>query len=547
MQPRLYYRLANEILFGNLIANFIGNLATDIIFSLHMSDTPERVISTMEEIDFIYICFSIPTCICLILLYEKPIRACLKLILNNKAPDPEIMATAQRRLLNEPYVIVTLNAILWGLASIVFWIAGSPGAPYIGIACGLVTIILSFFWVEHVSQHNLMKYFFPKGGLSTVEGAKPIRISTRLFSLLFAGTFVPLFFIHVTILKALKLSDSSNTSLTDILSEVQKTIAMESLIFGGLAIFITFLVLQNLKQPIKEIIRVLTHIRKGNLTERASIYSNDEIGFTGDVVNAMTEELLEKEKMSHSLDLAKEVQQSLLPQEAFYSDSIDITGTSIYCDQTGGDYYDIFNSDKTDSNFISTVISDVSGHGISSALLMASARASLRLRKSLPGSLGDIVTDVNYQICEDFSSSGQFISMFFLAIYQDEDRIEWVRAGHDPALVYDPEKDHFTELKGRGIVLGVDESYHYQTEHLKGIRPGQIIVLFTDGIWETHNPGGEKFGKERLKEVIRNTAECGTEIIVSRILDTAKSFREALEPEDDMTLVVIKIRNSHLQ
>ena len=542
MQKRLYYRLANEILFGNLIANFIGNLATDIIFSLQMSETPEKVISKLEEIDLIYICFSIPVCIGIILLYEKPIRSCLKLILNNKTPDPEMMATAQRRLLNEPYVIVTLNAILWGLGALVFWIADSPGSPYISIACGLVTIILSFFWVEHVSQHNLMKYFFPRGGLSTVKGAKPIRISTRLFSLLFAGTFVPLFFIHVTILKAVKLSDHGNTSMNDILSEVQKTVAMESLIFGGLAIFITILVLQNLKQPIKEILRVLTQIRKGNLTERAGIYSNDEIGFTGDVVNAMTEELLEKEKMSHSLDLAKEVQQSLLPQEDFYSDRIDITGTSIYCDQTGGDYYDIFDSDKTDSNFISTVISDVSGHGISSALLMASARSSLRLRKSQPGSPGDIVTDVNCQICEDFSSSGQFISMFFLAIYLEEDRIEWVRAGHDPALLYDPATDHFTELKGKGMVLGVDESYPYQTEHFKGIRSGQIIVLFTDGIWETHNAGGETFGKERLKDVIRKTAEQDTETIVSSILEAVKIFREALEPEDDMTLVVIKIK-----
>ena len=542
MQKRLYYRLANEILFGNLIANFIGNLATDIIFSLHMSKSPEKEISRLEEIDLIYVCFSIPVCIGLILLYEKPIRSCLKQILSNEAPDPEMMAIAQRRLLNEPYVIVTLNAVLWGLASLVFWVAGSPGAPYIGVACGLVTIILSFFWVEHVSQHNLMKYFFPKGGLSTVEGAKPIRISTRLFSLLFAGTFVPLFFIHVTILKTVKFADTGNMSLSEILSEVQKTVAMESLIFGGLAIFITFLVLQNLKQPIKEILRVLTQIRKGNLTERASIYSNDEIGFTGDVVNAMTEELLEKEKMSHSLDLAKEVQQSLLPQEDFYSDRIDITGTSIYCDQTGGDYYDIFDSDKTDSNLISTVISDVSGHGISSALLMASARSSLRLRKSQPGSPGDIVTDVNCQICDDFSSSGQFISMFFLVIYLDENRIEWVRAGHDPALLYDPETDHFTELKGKGMVLGVDDAYHYQTEQFRGVRPGQIIVLFTDGIWETHNSGGEKFGKERLKEVIRKTAEKGTETIVSSILEAVKIFRQALEPEDDMTLVVIKIK-----
>jgi sigma-B regulation protein RsbU (phosphoserine phosphatase) len=125
--------------------------------------------------------------------------------------------------------------------------------------------------------------------------------------------------------------------------------------------------------------------------------------------------------------------------------------------------------------------------------------------------------------------------------------MEWVRAGHDPALLYDPETDHFTELKGRGIVLGVDDSYHYHTEHLEGLRPGQIIVLFTDGIWETHNSIGQTFGKDRLKEVIRKTAEKGTDKIVYSILETVKIFRAPLEPEDDMTLVVIKIKSSHLQ
>ena len=93
------------------------------------------------------------------------------------------------------------------------------------------------------------------------------------------------------------------------------------------------------------------------------------------------------------------------------------------------------------------------------------------------------------------------------------------------------------------MVLGVDDLYQYQSEHFKGIRPGQIIVLFTDGIWETHNSDGEKFGKERLKQVIRHSAAKGTEMIVIHILDSVKVFREALEPEDDMTLVVIKIKS----
>jgi sigma-B regulation protein RsbU (phosphoserine phosphatase) len=530
------------MLVGNLIANFIGNMATDLLFSFHETKISEDLISRLKDIDLIYVCFSIPTCICFILLYERPLRRCLKMVLNGQSPNPELMEKAQRRLLNEPYFIVTLNACLWGLGSAVFWAAGSPGGPYLGIACGLITVILSFFWVEHVSQHNLIKYFFPKGGLSSVKGAKRIRLSTRLVSLLIAGTFIPLFFIHGTIVKTLNQSVTENPALGIVLLHLKRSIDIQSLIFAGLAICITFFVLQNLKKPVKEIIRVLNHIRNGKLDERADIYSNDEIGFTGDVVNAMADELQEKEKMSRSLDLAKKVQQSLLPKQDLCTEWFDIVGTSIYCDQTGGDYYDIFTAKNKDESFASVVISDVSGHGISSALLMASARSSLRLRKSQPGTMGDIISDVNRQICEDFSDSGQFISMFFMAVYPVQKRLEWIRAGHDPGLVYDPQTDRFTELKGPGIVLGIDDTYPFQSQHLDTIKPGQIIVLFTDGIWEARNPEGQLFGKKNLKKTIRDHSDKDAGRIVERILEALSVFQGMQEREDDMTLIIVKIK-----
>jgi sigma-B regulation protein RsbU (phosphoserine phosphatase) len=138
------------------------------------------------------------------------------------------------------------------------------------------------------------------------------------------------------------------------------------------------------------------------------VLSNDEIGYTGDAINAMTKGLIEREKMQLSLNLAKEVQQNLLPNGNLNVDGFDIAGKSVYCDETGGDYYDFIIIDDTDEPKICVAIGDVSGHGIPSALLMAAVRSSLRQRTSLPGSTAEIISDVNRQLVKEVEDSGQF-------------------------------------------------------------------------------------------------------------------------------------------
>jgi len=144
-------------------------------------------------------------------------------------------------------------------------------------------------------------------------------------------------------------------------------------------------------------------------------------------INEMTKGLIEREKMQLSLNLAKEVQQNLLPKGNLRINDLDISGKSIYCDETGGDYYDfIINNDTIDQK-ICVAIGDVSGHGIPSALLMAAVRSSLRQRASLPGTTAVIISDVNRQLVSDVEDSGQFMTLFFLAIDPESGQIEWVR------------------------------------------------------------------------------------------------------------------------
>jgi len=274
------------------------------------------------------------------------------------------------------------------------------------------------------------------------------------------------------------------------------------------------------------------------------VTSNDEIGYTGDVVNEMTEGLRERERMRQSLELAMEIQRNLLPQANPKIKGVDIAGASIYCDETGGDYYDFLDMDENNQGEKVVVVGDVSGHGISSALLMTTARAFLRLRSSMPGSMSDIISDVNRQLTRDLEGTGQFMTLFYLSLDPVKRKIKWIRAGHDPALLFDPITDTFEELRGKGMVLGVDEDQVFEEQEKSGLGAGQILVLGTDGIWEANNSKGEMFGKEAVRHIVREQAHSSALKIQEAVLGSLGSFQGDIDPEDDVTLVVIKILDS---
>ena len=133
------------------------------------------------------------------------------------------------------------------------------------------------------------------------------------------------------------------------------------------------------------------------------------------------------------------------------------------------------------------------------------------------------------------------MTLFYLAIDGDRKGIAWVRAGHDPALVYDPDQDCFEELKGPGMALGVEQEYAYRSQRKTGLRAGQVIVLGTDGLWEGCDSNGEMFGKQRFKEVIRRNATANAESILNKVFQEQAHFTRGMKPEDDITLVVVKI------
>lgn len=241
-----------------------------------------------------------------------------------------------------------------------------------------------------------------------------------------------------------------------------------------------------------------------------------------------------------ALALAAEVQKSLLPGETPRLKGVDIAGRNISCDEVGGDYYDFITKGTPGSPPLRIIVSDIAGHGVDAALFMATARAFFRMRVSQPGSLSSIAAEMNQHLGNDMFGSGNFMTMFLLSVFPDIGRIEWVRAGHDAALLYDPLQDEFKALKGGGVALGVVDNPVLPQHQYDGVKQGQIIAIGTDGMWEARNLEGEMFGKERLKACIRKHAGGSAQEILDGVYEELSRFTVGCRSEDDLTLVILK-------
>jgi sigma-B regulation protein RsbU (phosphoserine phosphatase) len=317
-------------------------------------------------------------------------------------------------------------------------------------------------------------------------------------------------------------------------------------IVGGSLFVLSILLLIRLVtgrtvSSIKDVSSAAESIAQGDYSAFLPVKTKDEVGQLRQNFNTMVSQLQERMRLKQELNLAMEVQQSLLPQRPPEIKGFDIAGQSIYCDETGGDYYDFIEFPELGQGHMGVAVGDVAGHGIAPALLMTTVRAFLRSRVlTQPEDLADAITEVNRLLCIDTAETGNFMTLFFMLIDSGNGKIRWVRAGHEPAMIYDPSTDSFDELHGRGIALGVDETWSFEEEIRDLWFDSQIVLIGTDGIWETENLQGESFGKKRLREIIRQHKNESSAEIVRAVTNALADHRETAPQQDDLTMVVIK-------
>ncbi|WP_243438958.1 PP2C family protein-serine/threonine phosphatase [Fundidesulfovibrio soli] len=255
--------------------------------------------------------------------------------------------------------------------------------------------------------------------------------------------------------------------------------------------------------------------------------------------------LLEKQRLEFDMAIAASVHNDLMPHEPPPTPGFDLAGASISCDSTGGDYYDYLPHPDPGSKGFSLAVGDVTGHGIGAALLMASARAFIKGRaERRAGGLAAMLADVNDLLCRDTGDSGRFMTLFWLAVEpagaEVGGALSYAKAGHDPALLYNPADQSFEELNARGVPLGVAPGWRYEAASRAGMAPGEVLVLATDGIWECRSEKDEMYGKERLRQTVAQSGSLGARAILDAVLASVAEFRGKRPPNDDMTLVVLK-------
>ena len=291
-------------------------------------------------------------------------------------------------------------------------------------------------------------------------------------------------------------------------------------------------------RPIFAIVAVAKRLTQGDFNAHIDHRTGDERDDLIRSINEMGPQLNELVRLNRDMEVAQEVQRLLLPSAEPELAGYDISGGILYCDKTGGDYYDFLNVCKRERSCLAVVLGDVSGHGIPSALVMAAARGQLHTLSDVEMAPHERMGAINRALSRDLDGTGRFLTLFYLQLSADSARVQWVRAGHDPAVRFDPATDSFGELRGEGLPLGVDEGYVYATSEA-ALKDGEVLVMATDGVWEARNAAGEMFGKKRMLAIIRENAHKYAQDIRLAMMAAVEGF-QGNGQEDDIAVVVVK-------
>ena len=230
--------------------------------------------------------------------------------------------------------------------------------------------------------------------------------------------------------------------------------------------------------------------------------------------------LLENTSILKEMEIAKQIQLSLLPPAPPPMKGIDCAGRCVAATHIGGDYYDIFlNGDD-----VEMVMADVSGHSVGAALIMVETRSVLRAQLQTLHSPADILAALNDLLYDDLSSAELFITMAYLSYHTKAARLSYTNAGHPPPLLYRASGGSFLELDAEGLLIGVKREVSFEERSLD-IESGDLLLLYTDGIIEAEGAGGELFGTRRLQTILSREHRKPAAEVIAAVLAAVRALR----------------------
>ena len=350
--------------------------------------------------------------------------------------------------------------------------------------------------------------------------ARPSRLNSRIFSSL--G----------------ELSDSYKI-LFIVIGVVFLLIEVAALITG-------IVMTRRITKAVSDLYHATQYVKTGDWTHRVRIERRDQLGVLGESFNDMTgsisgllEESKKRQRLENEISIASEVQNQLFPQQVPNVGGVELEAICKAARTVSGDYYDFIQLSPT---HVAIALADISGKGISAALLMASLQAALRSQLLAPGSemmsTAELVGRLNMHLVRN--TGDDRFATFFIAVYDSASRtLRYTNAGHLPGfLISNGSSKH---LDQGGMVLGVVEDYVYEEGSLV-VPPNSLLVEYSDGLVEPENVYGEEFGIRRLQEAAIRVQSSAPRFVGESLMMAAEEWAGTPEQADDMTVVVARLR-----
>jgi serine phosphatase RsbU (regulator of sigma subunit)/anti-sigma regulatory factor (Ser/Thr protein kinase) len=305
------------------------------------------------------------------------------------------------------------------------------------------------------------------------------------------------------------------------------------------------LLMSQLLRPVGALRSGLERIGRGDLETPIEVRDRTELGLLAETVNDMAHalrnaqaEMVERERLAHELELARDIQRSLLPSEVVTSGLFQVRGDQRAAAEVGGDYWDVLHLSE---GRLGLAIADVAGKGLGGCLVMSMLSALLRADRATHVSPAAVLAKLDDQLSESLRP-GVFVTICYSILDPVTGRLTFASAGHNPLLLWRKRSGALEMRPSRAIPLGavrgaVRGSLH---DEVLTIEPGDVCVMFTDGYTEAFGPDGEEvFGMTRLQEIVARSAPQGGEAVLGALREAVREWSGNGTPSDDETLLVL--------
>lgn len=313
----------------------------------------------------------------------------------------------------------------------------------------------------------------------------------------------------------------------------------------ALGMALSMLLFKRISHPLDILMQGVRKFGEGKLDTKIEIKSRNELRLLASSFNEMADkislaqsELIAKEKLEKELEIARDIQSTLLPKGVKDPPGFEIGYYHQSASEVGGDYLDII---PLKVGKVALVIADVSGKGIPGLVIMAMVKIMVQEFASKGYSPKEVLRRMNSSLSKTIKKN-MFVTFFFAIFDRNLSEFIYANAGHNPLLLYDASKNKSCFFKMRGLPLGIlpDDSFEEQlTEYRTTLHPGDLILQYTDGLNESTNESGAQLRFDGIMQICNKYAQQGAKAVVSRLVEAEKQFRGKSNQKDDITLLAM--------